>query len=144
LPRLVPLLLLALIAMALPINVGGWGPREAVTTWTFAAAGLNASQGLTMAVVYGLLAMVASLPGAAVLIGRRLLVRPVAVEPPTAGASPSGAMAASAVPAPDAVTAPDAAGVTGPRRAEPDRRGARRPSRAVWGPAWGQLGRARG
>ena len=29
--RLTPLMLLALLSMALPLNVGGWGPREAVT-----------------------------------------------------------------------------------------------------------------
>ena len=29
--RLVPLMLLALLAMTLPLNVGGWGPREGVT-----------------------------------------------------------------------------------------------------------------
>ncbi|MFY1687367.1 lysylphosphatidylglycerol synthase transmembrane domain-containing protein [Plantactinospora sp. WMMB782] len=67
---LVPLMLLALIAMALPLNVGGWGPREGVTAWAFGAAGLGASLGFTVAVVYGVLAFVASLPGAAVLLAR--------------------------------------------------------------------------
>ncbi|MDW5323678.1 lysylphosphatidylglycerol synthase transmembrane domain-containing protein [Plantactinospora sp. KLBMP9567] len=70
LARLVPLMLLALIAMALPLNVGGWGPREGVTAWAFGAAGLGAPLGLTVAVVYGVLAFVASLPGAAVLVAR--------------------------------------------------------------------------
>ncbi|MDG4789340.1 lysylphosphatidylglycerol synthase transmembrane domain-containing protein [Micromonospora sp. WMMD1102] len=70
LTELVPLMLLALIAMALPLNVGGWGPREGVTAWAFGAAGLGASLGLTVAVVYGVLAFVASLPGAAVLLAR--------------------------------------------------------------------------
>jgi hypothetical protein len=37
----------------------------------FAAAGLSAAQGLTTAVVYGLLGLVASLPGALLLIRRR-------------------------------------------------------------------------
>jgi uncharacterized membrane protein YbhN (UPF0104 family) len=64
---LAPLLLLALLAMTLPLNVGGWGPREGVTVWAFSAAGLGAAQGLTVAVVYGMFAFVASLPGAAVL-----------------------------------------------------------------------------
>jgi len=70
--RLVPLLLLALLAMALPLNVGGWGPREGATAWAFAAVGLGAGQGVTVAVVYGLLVLVASLPGAAVLVARRI------------------------------------------------------------------------
>jgi uncharacterized membrane protein YbhN (UPF0104 family) len=64
---LAPLLLLALLAMTLPLNVGGWGPREGATAWAFSAAGLGASQGLTIAVVYGMFAFVASLPGAAVM-----------------------------------------------------------------------------
>ncbi len=68
--RLVPLMLLALLAMSLPLNVGGWGPREGVTAWAFAAAGMSATQGLTIAVVYGLLAFVAALPGAVVLLAR--------------------------------------------------------------------------
>lgn len=68
--RLLPLMLLALLAMALPVNVGGWGPREAFSAVAFGAMGLGAQQGLTTAVVYGLLALVASLPGAAVLILR--------------------------------------------------------------------------
>jgi uncharacterized membrane protein YbhN (UPF0104 family) len=69
---LAPLLLLALLAMALPLNVGGWGPREGVLAWSFGAAGLSADLGLTIAVVYGLLALVASLPGAGVLAYRWL------------------------------------------------------------------------
>ncbi|WTP48436.1 flippase-like domain-containing protein [Streptomyces tauricus] len=67
---LVPLALLALIAMGLPLNVGGWGPREGVTAWAFGAAGLGATQGLTVAVVYGVLSFAASLPGVAVLLAR--------------------------------------------------------------------------
>jgi uncharacterized membrane protein YbhN (UPF0104 family) len=70
--RLAPLMLLALLAMSLPVNVGGWGPREGVTAWAFGAAGLSASQGLTIAVAYGLFAFVAALPGAVVLISRAL------------------------------------------------------------------------
>ncbi|AQW49707.1 hypothetical protein SHXM_03170 [Streptomyces hygroscopicus] len=67
LTELLPLMVLALIAMALPLNVGGWGPREGVTAWAFGAAGLGAGQGLTVAVVYGVLTFAASLPGVAVL-----------------------------------------------------------------------------
>jgi uncharacterized membrane protein YbhN (UPF0104 family) len=68
--RLLPLSLLSLLAMSVPVNVGGWGPREGVTAWAFGAAGLSAGQGLTIAVLYGLLALVASLPGAVVLVRR--------------------------------------------------------------------------
>ncbi|WP_434976521.1 lysylphosphatidylglycerol synthase transmembrane domain-containing protein, partial [Streptomyces puniciscabiei] len=67
---LVPLAVLALVAMGLPLNVGGFGPREGVTAWAFGAAGLGASTGVAVAVVYGVLSFVASLPGAVVLIAR--------------------------------------------------------------------------
>jgi uncharacterized membrane protein YbhN (UPF0104 family) len=66
--RLLPLALLALLGMAVPVNIGGWGPREGVTAWLFGAAGLGAAQGLATAVAYGVLALVASLPGALVLV----------------------------------------------------------------------------
>jgi glycosyltransferase 2 family protein len=72
LTRLAPLTLLALLAMGLPANVGGFGPREGVAAWAYAAAGLTATQGVTTAVVYGALVLVSSLPGAAVLVARRL------------------------------------------------------------------------
>jgi glycosyltransferase 2 family protein len=65
--QLLPLALLVLLGAALP-NVGGWGPREGVTAWAFAAAGLGASLGVATAVVYGVMVFVASLPGAAVLL----------------------------------------------------------------------------
>ncbi|WP_254909705.1 lysylphosphatidylglycerol synthase domain-containing protein [Micromonospora sp. NBS 11-29] len=71
LSRLLPLTLLALLAMALPLNVGGFGPREGVAAWAFASAGLTAAQGVTTGTVYGALILVASLPGAAVLLVRR-------------------------------------------------------------------------
>ena len=65
--QILPLALLVLAAGALP-NIGGWGPREGVTAWAFAAAGLGASRGVATAVVYGVMVFVASLPGAAVLV----------------------------------------------------------------------------
>lgn len=84
--KLAPLMLLALLAMSLPVNIGGWGPREAVTAWAFGAAGLSATQGLTIAVVYGVFAFVAALPGALVMLVRavarvRLSLRVRAVAP---------------------------------------------------------------
>ena len=38
-----PLALLVLLAMGLPANVAGWGPREGVAAWAFASAGLGAA-----------------------------------------------------------------------------------------------------
>jgi uncharacterized membrane protein YbhN (UPF0104 family) len=67
LSQLLPLALLAMLAMVLP-SVAGWGPREGATAWAFAAAGLGAELGVATAVVYGVMVLVASLPGALVLV----------------------------------------------------------------------------
>ena len=67
LSQMLPLALLAMLAMVLP-SVAGWGPREGATAWAFAAAGLGAAQGVATAVVYGVMVLVASLPGALVLM----------------------------------------------------------------------------
>jgi uncharacterized membrane protein YbhN (UPF0104 family) len=72
LTTVLPLLVLALLAMGLPVNVGGFGPREGVAALAFAAAGLGAQLGLTVAVVYGVLGLVSSLPGGALLLGHWL------------------------------------------------------------------------
>jgi len=69
--RMLPLALLAMLAMVLP-SVAGWGPREGVTAWAFGATGLGASLGVATAVVYGVMALVASLPGALVLAAAAL------------------------------------------------------------------------
>jgi glycosyltransferase 2 family protein len=60
--------LLVLLAMGIPANVGGWGPREGVAAWAFGAAGLGADLGVSTAVVYGVMGLVANLPGAGVLV----------------------------------------------------------------------------
>ena len=64
---MLPIALLVMMAMVLP-SVGGWGPREGVTAWAFGAAGLGAQRGVATAVVYGVMVLVASLPGAVVLV----------------------------------------------------------------------------
>jgi glycosyltransferase 2 family protein len=65
--KLLPLALLAMLAMVLP-SVAGWGPREGATAWVFGAAGLGAGVGATTAVAFGVMVLVASLPGAFVLV----------------------------------------------------------------------------
>jgi uncharacterized membrane protein YbhN (UPF0104 family) len=65
--QLLPLALVVLVAMGLPLNVAGWGPREGAAAWVFGAAGLGVAGGVGTAVVYGLMAFVSSLPGAAVI-----------------------------------------------------------------------------
>ena len=64
---LLPVAFLSMMAMVLP-NIGGWGPREGVTAWAFAAAGLGAGRGAATAVAYGILVLAASLPGGLVLL----------------------------------------------------------------------------
>lgn len=63
-----PLGMLALLAMSVPLSIAGWGPREGVTAWAFGAAGLGADQGIATATAYGVMAFVATLPGALVLV----------------------------------------------------------------------------
>ena len=70
--RLWPLAMLVLLAMTVPLSVGGWGPREGVAAWAFAAAGLGAAQGVATATAYGVLGLVATLPGGLVLAGDRI------------------------------------------------------------------------
>ena len=79
---LTPVTLLALLAMIVPINVAGWGPREGVAAWAFGTAGLTAAQGVAAAVTYGVLVLVASLPGAAVLVLRWRRREPPRADPP--------------------------------------------------------------
>ena len=79
--QMLPLALLVLLAMGLPTNIAGWGPREGVAAWLFAVAGLGAAQGVTIAVVYGVMALVATLSGAVVLLAIWLRRRSDKVEP---------------------------------------------------------------
>ena len=70
-PALLPLAVVALLAAGLPLNVAGWGPREGAAGWVFAAAGLGAGPGVATAVAYGVVVLVASLPGALLLARSR-------------------------------------------------------------------------
>jgi uncharacterized membrane protein YbhN (UPF0104 family) len=66
--QLLPLALLVLLATGIPLNIAGWGPREGAAAWAFGLAGLGAAQGVATAVGYGVMVLVANLPGAGVLI----------------------------------------------------------------------------
>ena len=75
-PReLLGLALIALAAASLPVNVGGWGPREAVSAAAFAAVGLGAGTGLATSTAFGVLTLAAVLPGAGVLIADQVTTR---------------------------------------------------------------------
>jgi len=68
----VTLALVVLLASAVPTNIAGWGPREGAAAWAFSSVGLSAAQGVTTSVVYGVMVLVATLPGAVMLgVGRQ-------------------------------------------------------------------------
>lgn len=66
--ELVALLMVVQTAMVIPLNIGGWGPREGVAAWAFAAAGLGAAVGVTVTTLYAVLTLVALGPGAGLLL----------------------------------------------------------------------------
>jgi len=55
--------LIVLAGMAIPIGVGGFGPREAVAALAVGQVGLDAQAGVATAAAYGVLAAVSALPG---------------------------------------------------------------------------------
>ncbi|MEO6533997.1 MAG: lysylphosphatidylglycerol synthase transmembrane domain-containing protein [Pseudolysinimonas sp.] len=79
-PReLVALAVVALAAAALPLSIGGWGPREAASASAFAIVGLSAGAGLAASTAFGVLTMVSVLPGLIVLIVEWAAIRSRAV-----------------------------------------------------------------
>jgi uncharacterized membrane protein YbhN (UPF0104 family) len=66
--ELIALLMVIQIAAGIPLNIGGWGPREGAAAWAFAAAGLGAASGVTVATLYALLMLAAVTPGAGLLV----------------------------------------------------------------------------
>lgn len=75
---LIAVALVALVGAAVPLNVAGWGPREGVTAGAFALVGLGSETGLTVSVVFGVLAAVATLPGLLVVVADAVVRRPAA------------------------------------------------------------------
>lgn len=69
---ILPLVAPVLMTMLIPVTVAGWGLRESAAALLWGAVGLTAADGVTVSVAYGLIVLVGSLPGAAVLaVGRR-------------------------------------------------------------------------
>jgi uncharacterized membrane protein YbhN (UPF0104 family) len=66
--ELVALLLVVQTAMVIPLGIGGWGLREGAAAWAFGAAGLGAAIGVSAAVLYAVLMLIAVAPGAAYLV----------------------------------------------------------------------------
>jgi uncharacterized membrane protein YbhN (UPF0104 family) len=88
---LVALAMLVQTAMAIPLSVGGWGPREGAAAWAFAAAGLGAATGVTVTTVFGVFSLVAVAPGLVVLFAdaARRMRRPESSERAYPGALPA-------------------------------------------------------
>lgn len=59
-----------LLAMAIPLSMAGWGLREGAAALLWAAAGLEASQGVAISIAYGIVVLSSTLPGAWVLLRR--------------------------------------------------------------------------
>lgn len=58
-----PLIPLVLFAMLIPASIAGWGLREGAAAVLWPLAGLPAAEGVSAAVLYGALSLVASTPG---------------------------------------------------------------------------------
>lgn len=65
---LVAVCAVALGGMSVPLNVGGWGPREGAAAYAGELAGIGGGTGLVISLAYGLLALVSVLPGAVGLL----------------------------------------------------------------------------
>ena len=75
--RIIVLAVVVLLAASIPVNIGGWGPREGAAGWAFAVAGFGAAAGVSAATLFGILAIIAVAPGViltrlAPLITRRI------------------------------------------------------------------------
>ena len=53
----------ALFAVLIPISVAGWGVREGVLVFLLGLVGIPGSHGLSLSVVYGIITVIAALPG---------------------------------------------------------------------------------
>jgi GTP cyclohydrolase II len=66
--ELLTLLMVVQTVMVIPLSIGGWGLREGTAAWAFAAAGLGAATGVTIATLYAVLMLAAVAPGAGLLL----------------------------------------------------------------------------
>lgn len=65
---LLPLVAPVLVTMLLPVSIGGWGVREGAAAALWATVGLASRDGVAVSVAYGLIVLVSSLPGAAIVL----------------------------------------------------------------------------
>jgi uncharacterized membrane protein YbhN (UPF0104 family) len=67
----VTILPLVLLAMMIPLTIGGWGFREGAAAAIWPAIGASAEAGIAASIGFGLVILTASLPGIWVLLRRR-------------------------------------------------------------------------
>jgi len=79
--ELLALLMVVQTAVVIPLSIGGWGLREGVAAWAFAAAGIGAATGVTVAMLYAVLMLIAVSPGAGLLLGDAVRRRRGAAHP---------------------------------------------------------------
>ena len=65
-----------LLAMLIPFSVAGWGLREGAAAGVWALVGLPPAQGVAVSLAYGVLVLLASLPGIWVALSRRANAQP--------------------------------------------------------------------
>jgi uncharacterized membrane protein YbhN (UPF0104 family) len=63
-PQMLTLAFVILLGASIPLNIGGWGPREGIAGWAFALAGFDASAGVAASTLFGVLAITSVVPGA--------------------------------------------------------------------------------
>ena len=66
--QMLTLALVVLIGASIPLNIGGWGPREGIAGWAFALAGFGASAGVAASTLFGVLTIISVAPGAIVTV----------------------------------------------------------------------------
>jgi uncharacterized membrane protein YbhN (UPF0104 family) len=73
---------LILGAMVIPLAIAGWGVREAAAAALFAALGADAATGVAVAITFGVIGLLSSLPGLVILLMPRDLGTRGVVEHP--------------------------------------------------------------
>jgi uncharacterized membrane protein YbhN (UPF0104 family) len=86
--RMLTLALVILLGASIPLNIGGWGPREGIAGWAFALAGFGASAGVAASTLFGVLAVISVAPGAFVAVVSAVRRRRTAKAATPAPASP--------------------------------------------------------
>jgi hypothetical protein len=66
--RMLALAFVVLLGASIPLNLGGWGPREGIAGWAFALTGFGAAAGVAASTLFGVLVSISVIPGAIVMV----------------------------------------------------------------------------